>query len=53
MNWSLRCASSEVRCFPTYDGLNNVHVVLDAFEMEVPEKQCFQALDYALCTMPV
>jgi len=30
---------------PTYDVLNDVDVFLDAFKMEVPEKQHFQALD--------
>ena len=52
MTWSLHCVSSEVRNLPTYDGLNDVDMFLDAFAREVPEKQCFQALDWALCAMP-
>ena len=44
--------SSEVRNLPTYDGLNDVDVFLDAFEREVPKKQHFEALDWALRTMP-
>ena len=35
---SLRCVSTEVRNMPTYDGLNDVDIVLNAFEREVPEK---------------
>lgn len=45
MIWSLCCVSSEVRNLPTYDGLSDVDVFLDAFERQVLEKQCFQALD--------
>lgn len=45
MTRSLHCVLLEVRNFPTYDGLNYVDVFLDAFEREVLEKQCFQALD--------
>jgi len=45
MTQSLRYVPSEVRNFPTYDGLNDVDVFLDAFEREVLENQCFQALD--------
>jgi len=41
MTRSLRCVSSEVRNMPTYDGLNDVDIFLDAFEREVPEKQRF------------
>jgi hypothetical protein len=52
MTRSLRCVSSEVRNLPTYDGLNEVDTFLDAFEREVPEKQCFQALDWALRATP-
>lgn len=37
---------------PTYDGLNDVDVFLDAFGRKVPEKQCFQALDWALRATP-
>ena len=40
--------SFEVRNLPIYDGLDEVDIFLDAFEREVPEKQCFQALDWAL-----
>jgi hypothetical protein len=39
MTTSLCFVSSEVRYFPTYDGLNDVDVFLDEFEREVPEKQ--------------
>jgi len=45
MTRSLHCVSSEVRNMPIYDGLNEVDIFLDAFEREVLEKQCFQALD--------
>ena len=38
---SLRCVSLEVRNLPTCDGLNDVDIILDAFEREVPEKQRF------------
>ena len=41
MTWSLHCMLTEVRNLPTYDGLNEVDTFLDAFEREVPEKQCF------------
>ena len=41
MTRSLSCVSSEVRNLPTYDGLKDVDVFLDAFETEVPEKQRF------------
>jgi len=41
---------TKVRNIPTFDGLNEVDIFLDAFEREVLEKQCFQALDWALCT---
>ena len=37
---------------PTYDGLNDVDIFLDAFEREVLEKQHFQTLDWALHAMP-
>ena len=37
---------------PTYDGLNEADIFLDAFEREVLEKQCFQELDWALHTVP-
>ena len=50
MTQSLHCVSLEVREMPTYDGLNDVDLFLYAFEREVPEKQCFEALDYALRT---
>ena len=52
MTWSLLYVLSEVRNIPTYDGFNEVDIFLDAFEREVPEKQCFQALDWALCATP-
>ena len=48
----LQGVSSKVRNFPTYDGLSDVDVFLDAFEREVPEKQCFQDLDRALYITP-
>jgi len=46
LNWnmmtrSLHCMSTEVRDFPTYDGINDVATFLDAFEREVLENQCF------------
>lgn len=44
--------SSEVRNLPTYDGMNDVDIFLDAFEREVPQKQRFQALDWALHATP-
>ena len=44
--------SSEVRNVPTHDGLNDVDIFLDAFEREVPKKQRFQALDWALRATP-
>jgi len=38
---SLHYLSLEVRNIPSYDGLNDADVFLDAFEREVPEKQFF------------
>ena len=38
MTQSLHCVPSEVWNLPTYDGLNDVDVFLDAFEREVLEK---------------
>ncbi len=52
MTQSLSYVSSEPRNLPIYDGLNEVDIFLDAFEREVPEKQHFQALDWALYAMP-
>lgn len=52
MTKSLCCVLIEIRDLPTYDGLNDVDTFLDVFEREVPEKQCFQALDWVLCAMP-
>ena len=40
--------SSEVRSLPYYDGLTDIGKFLYAFEKEVPEKHCFQALDLML-----
>ena len=37
---------------PYYDDLIEVDKFLDAFEREVPEKHCFQALDLALLITP-
>ena len=37
---------------PTYDGLNEVDIFLDAFEREVPEKWHFHALEWALHAKP-
>ena len=51
MTRSLHCVSSKERNIPIYDGLNEVDILLDAFEREVPEKQCFQALDWVLRAM--
>lgn len=45
MTWSLRYVSLEERNIPTYDGMNEVDTILDIFEREVSQKQCFQALD--------
>jgi len=53
MTYLLRCMLSEVRNLPTYDGLTEVDTFLDAFEREVLEKQCFQALDWVLCATPI
>jgi len=44
---------SEVRNLPYYVGLTDVDKFLDAFDREVPEDDCFQALYLALCTTPV
>jgi len=44
----LRCVSSEVISLPYYDGLIDIDKFLDAFEREVFDKHCFQALDLAL-----
>lgn len=52
MTKSLQCVSSEVRSFPYYDGLTNIDKFLDAYEREVPEKHCFQALDLVLHATP-
>jgi len=41
MTKSLHCMSSEVRNLPSYDGLTDVDIFLDAFEREVPEKHHF------------
>ena len=53
MTRSLRCVSTKVRDLPTYDVLSEVDAFLDKFEREVLEKQCFQALNWVLCSMPV
>jgi len=50
MTRSLRCVSTEVIDFPTYDGLGEVDAFLDRFEREVPEKQHFEALKWVLHT---
>ena len=52
MTRSMHCVSSEVRNLPTYDGMNDVDIFLDAFEREVLQKQCFQVLDWALHPTP-
>jgi len=39
--------SLEVRNLPTYDGLNDVDIFLDAFERDVSKKKCFHELDWA------
>ena len=52
MTWSFFRVSSEERNLPIYDGLNEVDIFFNAFEMEVPQKQCFQALDWALRATP-
>lgn len=41
MTRSLCYVLIEERNLPTYDGLNEVDTLLDAFEREVLEKQCF------------
>jgi len=51
MTKSLHYISSEVRNLSYYDGLSNVDKFLDAFDCEVPENHCFQALDLALHAM--
>jgi len=51
MKRSLHYVSTEVRDLPTYDGLSEVDTFLDKFEMEVPEKKRFQALNWVLGTM--
>lgn len=51
MTQSMHCVSSKVINLPTYDGLNDVDVFLNAFEKEVPEKQRFEDLDWALRAM--
>ena len=45
MTRSLHYVSSEVRNFPTYDGLNDVDIFLDAFDREVPKRKCFEAFN--------
>lgn len=52
MTRSLRCVLIKVRDLPTYDGLSEVDTFLNKFKREVLKKQCFQALDCVLCTMP-
>lgn len=37
---------------PTYDDQNEVDIFLDELEREVPKKQCFQVLDWALHATP-
>jgi len=49
----MHCVSIEVRELPTYDGISEVETFLNKFEREVLEKQCFQALDWVLCAMPM
>ena len=44
MTRSLHCVLSKVRNLPTYDGMNEVDVFLDAFEREVPEKKMLPSL---------
>jgi len=41
MTRSLHYVSTEVRDFPTYDGLGELDTFLDRFEREMMEKQCF------------
>lgn len=41
MTKSLHCVLTEVRDLPTYDGLNEVDILLDAFERKVLEKSRF------------
>lgn len=52
MTRSLCCLSTEMMDLPTYDGLSEVDAFLDQFEREVPEKQCFEALNWVLRTTP-
>lgn len=49
----LHCVSIEARDLPMYDGLREVDAFLERFKREVSEKQCFQALNWVLRTMPV
>lgn len=44
MTRSLCYVSSKVRHLPIYNGLNEVDVILDAFEREVPEKTTLPSL---------
>lgn len=52
MTRSLHCVLLEVINMPICVGLNEVDILLEAFEREVPEKQRFKALDYAPHTKP-
>ena len=52
MTRSLHCIAMEVRDIPTYDGLSEVDVFLNRFEIEVPKQQCFEALKWVLRTTP-
>jgi len=45
MTQSLGCLLSEVINLPTYDGMNDADIFLDALEREVSENQRFLALD--------
>jgi len=51
MTRSLCCVSTEVRDLPTYDGLGEVNSFLDRLKREMPERQCFQALNCVLRAM--
>lgn len=49
---SLRCVATAARDLPMYDELTKVDEFLNKFEREVPKQQGFDALRWALCTVP-
>lgn len=48
----LKCVSTQVRNLPHFDGLGDMELFLDEFDLKVPEENRFQALELVLHDMP-